>query len=651
MKNLNIEVGQIQDNLKNDQKQQGDLKKATDDIINILKAGDEERKAFEKRQKDSLEKMELEAGESHADIKELKDSMQKQEIEIARHRFTDEYLAEKAVTSDSKIAESHQPESFLYFEQEEWKQKKEEFIQKARNALKGNSTYSPGIIDFGGRPLSITNDSSEDYWINGIFEQGVASFDFANNKPNTIYFEEPAFSGIQSDMIQILADPSKDRLMLDGCLKWTMILKDKKAQKWKADDIEGKERFIEVSASVPVNVQKTCDNRYIFREEGKIVEKLWENPSETAQETNLIGAASSYGEAKTQARVSLDLQAMDRENILSYKNWLQLMPTQKAKSDIGMIVDMMSKGGFPTAVPLWLLGSNPHQYILTPLNLNSDQMQVTEANHDPCSHDMTIVSGEGPGSTLTCVMGIHYYFLSDGQDNIKSSAVLGVFDTEAGDDEVHSGRGVDIIILKKGWGREKIDKSCDVAKLEYAPIMKDYGFINETFGGIGMSYAKSKESTDIVVINVIPGKPAYKGGIKAGDRILKIDGQSVSDVTFEVMKNKMRGEQGTQVVITVKTGGDDGIVKDVPMTRENIDMGSREDVRLLDYKWPLPFNNFIIFGPEIKKSDMYWRKDNLINRSTGDEIDFTTGSRCYNFIYSDEVLNAKTRKKPAGVLQ
>lgn len=69
------------------------------------------------------------------------------------------------------------------------------------------------------------------------------------------------------------------------------------------------------------------------------------------------------------------------------------------------------------------------------------------------------------------------------------------------------------------------------------------------FGGVGIEIAPEKGA--IRVISPVDGTPAYKAGIKAGDLIVKIDGQPVKDMTMRDAVNKMRGKKGSKVVLTI----------------------------------------------------------------------------------------------------
>ena len=55
----------------------------------------------------------------------------------------------------------------------------------------------------------------------------------------------------------------------------------------------------------------------------------------------------------------------------------------------------------------------------------------------------------------------------------------------------------------------------------------------------------------LTVISPIEGTPAYEAGIKAGDIILKIDGEPTRDITMREAVDKIRGPKGSEVDLTV----------------------------------------------------------------------------------------------------
>jgi len=72
------------------------------------------------------------------------------------------------------------------------------------------------------------------------------------------------------------------------------------------------------------------------------------------------------------------------------------------------------------------------------------------------------------------------------------------------------------------------------------------------FTGIGISI--SIRDGFVTVVSPIEGTPAFRAGIKSGDRIIKVDGKAVKDLREAV--KKMRGPKGTKVEVTVARKGE-----------------------------------------------------------------------------------------------
>lgn len=73
---------------------------------------------------------------------------------------------------------------------------------------------------------------------------------------------------------------------------------------------------------------------------------------------------------------------------------------------------------------------------------------------------------------------------------------------------------------------------------------------NGKYVGVGLVVSPRNDGY-ITVVSPIKGSPAYKAGIKSGDRIIKVDEVEYSAETMQDAVNKMRGEEGKTVSITV----------------------------------------------------------------------------------------------------
>jgi carboxyl-terminal processing protease len=107
------------------------------------------------------------------------------------------------------------------------------------------------------------------------------------------------------------------------------------------------------------------------------------------------------------------------------------------------------------------------------------------------------------------------------------------------------------------------DRLCQVALKELLHGLDPYAtLLNRTmlkelnisvsgrFGGVGM--VVDIRDGDYVVIAPFDGSPAYKAGIRAGDKILAIDGRSLHGLPLTDVLGMVRGPAGSTVLFTVK---------------------------------------------------------------------------------------------------
>ena len=90
--------------------------------------------------------------------------------------------------------------------------------------------------------------------------------------------------------------------------------------------------------------------------------------------------------------------------------------------------------------------------------------------------------------------------------------------------------------------------------------------ISGSFGGIGIEIGKRNNT--LTVIAPIKDTPAFKAGLQAGDKILRIDTKSTADLSIEEAVNLIRGKRGTPVVLTISSNGSD--TRDVEVIRDTI---------------------------------------------------------------------------------
>ncbi len=101
------------------------------------------------------------------------------------------------------------------------------------------------------------------------------------------------------------------------------------------------------------------------------------------------------------------------------------------------------------------------------------------------------------------------------------------------------------------------------------------------FGGIGIEIAIKDDI--LTVIAPIEDTPAYKAGLKAGDRIVKIDKDITRGVTLLDAVKKLRGKPGTQIPVTILRESE-GKILEFTITRDIIKVKSIRKAQILEDK-------------------------------------------------------------------
>ena len=86
-------------------------------------------------------------------------------------------------------------------------------------------------------------------------------------------------------------------------------------------------------------------------------------------------------------------------------------------------------------------------------------------------------------------------------------------------------------------------------------LKKDSGFKPDPYRytTIGIQFANDPNG-DHVVMSVWKDSPAEEAGMKAGDRIKTVNGQSARDLSLEQLGNQLHGPEGTPVRLIVERG-------------------------------------------------------------------------------------------------
>ncbi|MBK9055553.1 MAG: S41 family peptidase [Chloroflexi bacterium] len=164
-------------------------------------------------------------------------------------------------------------------------------------------------------------------------------------------------------------------------------------------------------------------------------------------------------------------------------------------------------------------------------------------------------------ATLAFIAG---YFFNDYTETRPSTNVANNGDSLVGDD---------FTIFWEAWGwveRSFIGEMPSSQQVAYGAVRGALNTLNDpytvfiepvvreqerdslrgNFGGIGATIVRLESGE--AVLEPIPGNPAERAGIQSGDILLAVDGVDIpADMSVEDIANKIRGEKGTDVTLTV----------------------------------------------------------------------------------------------------
>ncbi len=117
---------------------------------------------------------------------------------------------------------------------------------------------------------------------------------------------------------------------------------------------------------------------------------------------------------------------------------------------------------------------------------------------------------------------------------------------------------------------------------------------NLTYEGIGAWVDTTKDF--LTIISPMPGSPADKAGLKPGDRIIAIDGEDMSGVDGELVRQKVLGPAGSTVTLTILRNDQEPF--DVAVTRDSIKVPTLES-RMLE--GDIAYVHLFVFGENTKR--------------------------------------------------
>ena len=99
-----------------------------------------------------------------------------------------------------------------------------------------------------------------------------------------------------------------------------------------------------------------------------------------------------------------------------------------------------------------------------------------------------------------------------------------------------------------------------------------------SYVGVGVTVDAASREEGLLVLSVTRNGPADKAGVVAGDVITAVDGESVAGDARSEATDKVKGEEGTKVTLTLL--GEDGSTRDVTCTRASLHNASAQSAML-----------------------------------------------------------------------
>lgn len=86
----------------------------------------------------------------------------------------------------------------------------------------------------------------------------------------------------------------------------------------------------------------------------------------------------------------------------------------------------------------------------------------------------------------------------------------------------------------------------------------------KNYCNIGVTLRKPEIEAELLISKVIRNAPAHKAGLLKGDLLTSVNGEAIAGLTVDEITEKIKGESGTEVTVTVKRGGES---LDIKVTR------------------------------------------------------------------------------------
>ncbi|MDF3024406.1 MAG: peptidase [Alphaproteobacteria bacterium] len=463
-------------------------------------------------------------------------------------------------------------------------------------------------------------------YLDGSRLTSVEIFNLADGRRNEVRVMAPGLNNLEDDFMELRLDPAFDSVLLDRCLIWKKDdapISDELQKKfdtaagayiWTATDADGKTRRVAITSGTEVNIDDSCNNDYSAQVAARDArEKQGTKPQRPSEERS-----QPYTPDFTKAaRI--------------YNEWVSGTKNPQIKDALTLIAAAVEARKLP---PDFMNGKvlvhrrdetlAEQTLRLLPLDPKLPQLKDVTKEYTCDGKSEEELAEESPGSS-----GIKVGCTGIGSIKISESGFQ-VFIMGKRAERIDPSRDPSLVIIAKNTGDKTIYKTCPDPGTPRVQRLYHVGPAASSFGGIGLSLTSDSDGRTIAQ-HALPGYPAEKAGIMAGERLVSIDGQPLPATVAETVA-RIRGDAGTPLTLGIETK--DGVRRDVPLLREEIiDMNSIPWRTRIDYQWPYEFDDFILFGPGIRQGDLV--KDangKWLNTRTGDWLNI---SPCFNFVFSE----------------
>jgi carboxyl-terminal processing protease len=108
--------------------------------------------------------------------------------------------------------------------------------------------------------------------------------------------------------------------------------------------------------------------------------------------------------------------------------------------------------------------------------------------------------------------------------------------------------------------------------------------LSGSFEGIGVSYELidgPRGADTIAVVSVVPDGPSAEAGLRAGDRIVEVEGESAVGWSHDTIQRRLKGPEGSAVEVTLRRPGSARPV-DTTITRDTVPLETVQAAYMLD---------------------------------------------------------------------